>query len=140
MNPCEPTADFRSFGIAATAELLDSAAEAVLLALESPDAEAVHKLRVSIRRFQQGLRLFAQFLRKKGVKAVRRELKSILQPAGELRNCDIAIDLLRRTEADTAELVRNRQQARTALLQILLKVGEARPGPHWRKLLALRTV
>src|SRR4051812_10445360 len=102
MKPCDPSVTFRAFSVATVGDLLGDAAEAMLKAAESPDAEAVHKLRVSIRRFQQGLRLFSQFLARRGTRQIRRELKSIMGPAGELRNFDIAIGLVRRAKGDVA--------------------------------------
>jgi len=137
MKPCDSSITFHDFGLTTTADLLDSAAEAVTKALKSPDPEAVHKGRVAIRRFQQSLRLFDQFLRKKGVKQVRRELKSIMTPAGELRNCDIAIGLLRRAKADATALKTKRLEARSAFLEALGEVAQADPADRWRKSLEL---
>lgn len=62
--------------------------------LQLPDADAVHDLRVSIRRFDQALLVFAEFLEKKHVRKTRRGLKEIMALAGAVRNCDIADKLL----------------------------------------------
>src|SRR4051794_12063129 len=110
MSPCDPAATFRGFGESTTSELLESAAKAMSEALKSPHPEAVHKMRVSIRRFQQSLRLFSKFLKKRGVREVRRELKTVMDPAGQLRNYDIAIGLVRRAKADTSALRERRLQ------------------------------
>ncbi len=63
-------------------------------AAENPDADAVHDLRVSIRRLSRGLRVFAQFFPGKASKRVRRELAELMDAAAGVRDRDIAIDLL----------------------------------------------
>jgi len=137
VKPCDPNAEFRGFALTVTAELLDSAAEAMATAGDSPDPEAVHKMRVAIRRFQQSLRLFRQFLRRRGVKQVRRELKAVMTPAGELRNCDIAIGLIRRAKGEASVLKVRRMESRSALVEALGEVVQADLGLRWRKALEL---
>src|SRR4051812_43605990 len=105
--PTEST--MRAFGQRKTLELLEGAAKAIGKASEDPNEEAVHKMRVSIRRFQQSLRLFQQFLPSKGIRQVRGELKRIMEPAGELRNCDIALTLTG-SRGDTGAVLRYRRQ------------------------------
>ncbi len=63
-------------------------------AAANPDADAVHDLRVSIRRLSRGLRVFAQFFPGKSSKRVRRELSELMDAAAEVRDRDIAADLL----------------------------------------------
>lgn len=58
------------------------------------DPETIHDLRVAIRRFTQCLRAFAQFFDATRVKRIRKRLRKILKRAGEVRNYDIAIELL----------------------------------------------
>ncbi len=58
--------------------------------LRSPDADAVHNLRVGIRRFDQAILLFE----KKHVRKTRRRLKEIMAFAGAVRNCDVAEKLI----------------------------------------------
>src|SRR4051794_27248221 len=50
-------------------------------------------MRVAIRRFQQALRLFTDHLDERGVEKIRKQLRAIMQVAGELRNRDIALEL-----------------------------------------------
>lgn len=135
MKSCDPEILLREFGFSTTAELLSEAAVAMLLAAESPDEEAVHRMRVSIRRFQQSLRLFSSVLREKGVKRVRRELKSVMEPAGELRNHDIAIQLVRGAKASTAALQQRRAAAREQFLAALRTVAQADLQDRWREAL-----
>lgn len=60
---------------------------------KSTDAEAVHDLRVSIRRFVTCLRLFGQYFPGKNAKKARKRLREILQLAGAVRDLDIAVEL-----------------------------------------------
>src|SRR5678815_1939319 len=66
--------------------------------VRSRDAEAVHDLRVAIRRFSQVLRVFKPCFRGKEVRKIRRELKQIMVLAGEVRNCDIALQLMSKSQ------------------------------------------
>ena len=126
MMPCAPDVSMEAFAVAKTRELLDSAVQAIGRAAESPDPEAVHKMRVAIRRLQQALLVFRDFLRKKGVKRIRREVKAIMKPAGELRNYDIALGLLKKSGQDAPEIRARRLAARQILLQVLAEKAEPR--------------
>ncbi len=53
------------------------------------DPDAIHDLRVSIRRLTQCFRIF-----RAPVKKMRRRLHKIMQRCGAVRNCDIALELL----------------------------------------------
>lgn len=137
MKACDPQITMRAFGVSATEELLQRASEAVRIAGESPNAEAVHKMRVSIRRLQQSLRLFHQYFNKRGVKKVRRDLKRIMDPAGELRNHDIALRLVRRSGGNAEPLIEQRLSAKRALREVLAGVAEKGTGEQWRSILGL---
>lgn len=75
-------------------KLLRKFAAQATRARRKPDPDAVHDLRVSIRRLGQCLRVFQQFFPAKERKRVRRRLKKLMQAAGEVRNRDIALDLI----------------------------------------------
>ena len=57
-----------------------------------PDEDAVHDLRVSIRRFSQALQVFAPLLPGKGVKKIRRRLKVVLDAAAVVRDLDVGME------------------------------------------------
>ena len=59
----------------------------------SADVEAVHDLRVSIRRLLSCLKAFPEFFSSGGKRKVRRRLREIMTLAGEVRNRDIAVEL-----------------------------------------------
>jgi len=62
--------------------------------LKSDDAEAVHDLRVAIRRFLQALQVFKTLLPGKERKKGRRSLKLLLTGAGAVRDCDVTLHFL----------------------------------------------
>ena len=63
-------------------------------AAKSCDEEAVHDLRVSIRRLNRCLRVFSQFYADGSVKKIRRRLKTLMEAAGSVRDMDIAMEFL----------------------------------------------
>lgn len=133
MKACNPSSGMERFGVDVTRGLLENAASAIQAAAASPGEEEVHKMRVAIRRFQQGLRLFGMFLRKRGVRKVKLELRSVMEKAGELRNYDIALGLVRGKNANTAGLRANRVAARSALLDALNGVVEPTLPDRWSR-------
>jgi CHAD domain-containing protein len=137
MNACAPGMSMRDFAVAQTAELLRSAADACMLAARSPGAEPVHKMRVSIRRLQQALRLFSQYFRERGVRRVRKELREIMEPAGELRNFDIAIALVRKLGSPTPQLAERRVAAKQQLIEVLGRVARPDLFERWRDVLGI---
>src|SRR6185503_15069163 len=79
-------------------KLLRRLAHRVHQAASAPDPDAVHDLRVAIRRFQQFLRVFRQFLPGVTAKKIRRRLRKIMKSAGKVRNRDIAAMLLQQAD------------------------------------------
>lgn len=77
--------------------------------LRSANADAVHDLRVSIRRFDQALLVFGDLLDKKAVRKTRRRLKEIMALAGAVRNCDIAEQLLARQFSGVGKNIRTQR-------------------------------
>lgn len=95
--------------------------------LRSSDADAVHDLRVSIRRFDQALLLFAELLEKKHVPGARRRLKEIMALAGAVRNCDIADKLIgARFSGARKEIDSQRESATQSLAHALRRWTEER--------------
>lgn len=76
------------------AHLLDRLAYQVSRAAKQGDEETIHDLRVAIRRFTQSLRVFGKFLPRSAARKIRRKLKSLMQIAAEVRNRDIAVQLI----------------------------------------------
>jgi CHAD domain-containing protein len=77
-----------------TAKLLRKLSREVKRAAENQDEDAVHDLRVAIRRLNRCLRLFSSLYPGKSWKKVRRQLKTLMDAAGAVRDRDIAAMLL----------------------------------------------
>jgi len=107
------------------------------------EAEAIHDLRVSIRRLSQCLRAFPQFFPRRGKrKRIRRYLRSLMALAGEVRNQDIAMELLARAGIPAGSTVmhglrRRRGEAQQALLAALKQWTRADLSRKWRAQLEL---
>ncbi|MBS1857476.1 MAG: CHAD domain-containing protein [Acidobacteria bacterium] len=92
------------------------------------DAEAVHDLRVAIRRLSRCLRAFAAVYPGRSWKRVRRALRQMMDATAEVRDRDIAMGLLR--DAGTAN-------AAAPLRQLARQRGDAARHlaaelHHWR--------
>ena len=77
-----------------TAILLRRFAYQVAHVASSEAADAVHDLRVAIRRLSNCLRVFAQFYPGHSAKRIRRRLAGLMELAGAVRDLDIALELL----------------------------------------------
>ena len=77
-----------------TGILLRRAVSQMIRAGRTADADAVHDLRVAIRRLSRCLRVFAQFYPGRSWKELRRRLADLLTACGGVRDRDIATGLL----------------------------------------------
>jgi CHAD domain-containing protein len=105
------------------------------------DADSTHDLRVAIRRFEQCLQIFHQFL-PGGHKKIRRRLRKIMELSGEIRNRDIALDLLKQAgmsarSALTTRLLRERREIQSRLLASLDRWGNRDLSRKWGSRLGL---
>jgi CHAD domain-containing protein len=119
----------RHYVMEQTATLLRRFAYQVTQAAKSADPDAIHDLRVSIRRLNRCLQVFAGFYPTRSRKKVRRKLSEMMDGAAELRDRDIAAALLRNAgvSRDTAAfrvLERERADAADRLSAIL---------KHWKR-------
>ncbi len=76
------------------------------------DPEAIHDLRVSIRRLSQCFRTFRGLLEPAPVKKLRRRLRKVMDHCGAVRNCDVALDLLQQSGIADGESVSTLKRAR----------------------------
>ena len=87
----------REYALAQTAGLLKRLAKHIKQleqASRDQDADAIHDVRVAIRRLRECLRIFSKFYPDKTWKKVRRKLAEIMQYCGEVRDRDIALGLI----------------------------------------------
>jgi len=109
--------------------------------VRSRDAEAVHDLRVAIRRFAQVLRVFKPCFRGKEVRRIRRELKQMMDFAGEVRNCDIAFKLMSKSQRGDVTGLRPklegvRREGERVLVALLKRWADRQSSLKWRGALA----
>ncbi|MGI8992009.1 MAG: CHAD domain-containing protein [Bryobacteraceae bacterium] len=97
-------------------------------------ADAVHDLRVAIRRLNQCLRVFGNFFPRKDVKKIRGELRDVMDVAGAVRNCDIAIELLKKAKLPAEPvLAQERRRARKELAGALTSWSRRDFSQKWRE-------
>lgn len=104
------------------------------------DPEAVHDLRVAIRRFSQGLAVCKPYFAARKPKKIRRYLKDTLALAGAVRDCDIALQLLAKIQAtgvpELQQKVQERRKTAAAALTERLRHWKARGlSAKWRSAL-----
>jgi len=115
------------FASAQAARLLGKLAIQVRHAAKHPNEEAIHDLRVSIRRFSQCLREFRQFFPRHHTKKILKQVTQVMDLAAEMRNRDIALELIGgdgpAESVLAASLREEREQAKRKLAKALA---------HWR--------
>ena len=132
----------RDFVRQQTARLLDQFAEQLTVAARTGDADAIHDLRVSIRRLSRCLRVFAEFYPGRSWKKVRAQLSDLLHTAGIVRDRDIGLDLLvaagvSKRAALAARLADERREASRELWIEIRRWQERNIASKWRRRLGL---
>ncbi len=112
-------------------------------AVGSRDADKVHDLRVSIRRLSQGLRVFLPWLDRARVSRMRRRLKKLMKRCAAVRNCDVAVDVLRacgwKEPELFADLAQERRRARRELAARLRNWNRRGRVKKWRRKLRVQS-
>ena len=108
----------------------------------SPHAGEVHDLRVSIRRFTQALAAFDSCFSTQEVKKIKRRLKKVMKLAGDVRDCDIAVEVLSKFKSVPAAIVtsfrKRRKEAERDLTAALRQWPQRRTYSKWRAALESR--
>jgi CHAD domain-containing protein len=125
-----------------TAILLRRLAYQVSRAAKSADHEAVHDLRVAIRRLNRCLRVFSQFYPGQSWKKIRRRLSHLMDAAGDVRDRDIAAKMLGEAGIDSGDpayhlLRQERAHAARHLYAVLQHWKEHSLSRRWRQELGL---
>jgi CHAD domain-containing protein len=131
-----------SFARQQAANRLGNLVFAVRAAAEKPDAEAIHDLRVAIRRLLQSLTVFASLYEDKQLKRIRRRLKRVLDAAGAVRDRDIALEFLdeaglKRSDRLGKRLVAERAKLERRLADRIVKWSREDFSANWRSELGL---
>jgi len=109
---------------------------------KSGDTEAVHDLRVAIRRLAQCLRVFEQFFPRDRTRKIRRALKEMVDLASKVRDRDIALALVAKARiSPKCELPRrladDRRAAQLALVTELKQWIRSNLSSKWRSALEM---
>ena len=112
------------------------------LAADAPSPDAVHDLRVAIRRFRQALIVFRAAFPARQCRKIHKKLKQVMHRAGEVRNCDIAAILIPKLDARIApqlrpHLQKDRETAEGKLTQTLRRLSDRKLPAKWRARLGL---
>jgi len=81
-------------------------------ARNSCGTEAVHHVRVAIRRFTRAIAVGRPYIRAADVRKNRRRLKKIMNGAGDVRNCDVTLKFIARFRVPQAVDLRSKLQER----------------------------
>ena len=130
------------FASAQALRLLGKLAFQVRHASRRPNGEAIHDLRVSIRRFSQCVREFRQFFPRHQTKKILKQLERVMDLAAEMRNRDIAIELIGgdgnpAESVFAAELREEREEAKRKLSRALVQWRHRDFSRKWRPWLDL---
>ena len=132
----------REYALQQTSLLLGRLRVALNRAARDGDPDAIHDVRVAMRRLSRCLRVFAQFYPDNSWKKIRRRIAALMTAAGAVRDCDIALELVGRAGIVTrnqmvAQLTSRRQKTSRELLAEIRR-WENRDYPRqWRKRLEL---
>jgi CHAD domain-containing protein len=126
-----------SFASGSIAKLLERLAYQVSATAHSPSVDNVHDLRVAIRRFEQAIVTFRQALSGHEVKRIRRKLKTLMSPAGKVRDFDVIQKLLLKCEEPGAAALKQRLAEQRKVDLSILKAslrrwGSRRTSSKWR--------
>jgi CHAD domain-containing protein len=133
--------DARTFAVDNTVRLLERLASQVSATIRTHGSDAVHDLRVAIRRFAQAVAVFKPCFPRKESRKIRRRLKTMMALAGEVRDCDIALEILADYGETSLEpdLRARRKNAERALLATLRQWVARQFLPQWRLVLEAAT-
>jgi len=139
MSDADPIHDY---AIEQMNQLLTTLAFQVHHAAKKPASKEIHDLRVSIRRFSQGLLLFASFFPKWEVKKIKRMLKRMMRLTSEIRDRDIALEFIARSNyaAHRRRLQKERDSYTRQFAEMVRRWSARDFSAKWRTRLSLRTV
>jgi CHAD domain-containing protein len=133
----------REYAAEHTSTLLGRLVFEIHRSIRSRDADAIHDLRVAIRRFSQCLRVFDSTLPQREARKIRKRLRELIHSAAEVRDCDIAAELLSRyggaaRPAVGGQIERRRKEAELRLVSLLTTLDRSGFSSRWRAALELQ--
>jgi CHAD domain-containing protein len=133
----------REFVSRQTLTLLRRFAIQAARASRSGHPDAIHDLRVSIRRLSRCLRVFSQFYPGSGWKKLRRRLKKLMDACARVRDRDVTLSVLAAAGFTANSLVvrrltRDRAAAQADLMTCLHRWKQRGASTKWRAQLGLK--
>ena len=127
--------------------LLTTLAFQVHRAAKKPGPDEIHDLRVSIRRFSQGLQLFSAFFPRWEVKKIRRMLKRMMRLTSSIRDRDITLEFLAESHPASSphsvhrpRLAKERGAYQRQFAEMVRRWSAHDFSAKWRNGLSLRSV
>lgn len=119
--------------------LLTTLAFQVHRASKKPGPDEIHDLRVSIRRFSQGLELFSDFFPRWEAKKIHRMLKRMMQVTSSIRDRDITLAFLTESRhgAQQPRLTRERETYQRQFAEMVRRWSARDFSAKWRNGLSL---
>lgn len=132
----------RDYAAEQTSTLLRRLAFQASRTAKMADVDAIHDLRVSIRRLAQCLRVFRQFFPRERTRKLQQKLETVLDLASKVRDRDIALKLLANAPplSDTTlaqVLSQERVEAEKSLVTALERWNRRSFHKRWRSRLGL---
>ena len=136
------TTPIRDYAIEQMNHLLSRLAFEVHRAAKQPGPDEIHDLRVSIRRFSQGLSLFSDFFPAWEVKKVTKRLKRMMRLTSQIRDRDITLEFLPATKqtARRRRFARERSAFEREFSEMVRRWSARDFSAKWRNGLSLRSV
>jgi CHAD domain-containing protein len=130
----------RDYALDQMNHLLTRLAFQIHRAAKVPGPEEIHDVRVSIRRFSQGLLLFEDLFPPWEVKKIRRRLKRMLKLTSEIRDRDITLEFLAglKETRHRPRLVKKRLALQREFSQMVRRWNTREFSAKWRNGLSLR--
>ncbi len=122
--------------------LLTRLAFQVHRAAKKAGPDEIHDLRVSIRRFSQGLELFSVFFPKWEAKKIHRTLKRMMRITSSIRDLDITLEFLTEAQHNVhgARLAKERGTYQRQYAEMVRRWSAQDSSAKWRNGLSLRGV
>ena len=139
MNATTPT---RDYALEQMNHLLTRLASEVHRAAKHSGPDEVHDLRVSIRRFSQGLSVFYDFFPAGEMKKVKKRLKHMMRLTSQIRDRDITLEFLAsaKNNAHHWRFERERSAYGHEFSEMVRRWSERDFSAKWRRDLSLRGV
>jgi len=128
------------FAVQQMNQLLTRLAFQVHRAARTPGPDEIHDLRVSIRRFSQGLLLFSDFFPQWEEKKITKMLKRMMRLTAAIRNRDIALQFLLKHKDDShrRRLSLERAEFERQFAEMVRRWSTRDFSAKWRNALSLR--